>query len=307
MRIGIPRSLLYYRYFPLWETFFKELGVKIVVSPKTNKDILEKGLKLAIDEYCLPIKAMYGHVLELKDKVDYVFLPRVVSLMKKTYTCPKIVAIPDTISALIPDLKFITTTINLRRYPLFISFLNIGLKLKKSPLRIIGAYRKAVKKQEEHEKELIRQGEAILGRGEKIKIAVISHAYNLNDSYTNGNLIDILKEMHLEPITPEMLPKEIIEKELETEHPIYWYYEREILGASHYLMKNKNISGIIYVVSFGCGPDSLIGEHIKIESKKYSKPFMPLVLDEHQSQTGLRTRIEAFVDLIKRKKHGGKR
>ena len=43
MKIGIPRALLYYRYGVLWETFFRELGMETVLSPHTNKNLLDAG------------------------------------------------------------------------------------------------------------------------------------------------------------------------------------------------------------------------------------------------------------------------
>lgn len=30
IRIGIPRALLYYQYYPMWQTFFEELGAEVV-------------------------------------------------------------------------------------------------------------------------------------------------------------------------------------------------------------------------------------------------------------------------------------
>ena len=40
MKIGIPRAFLYYKYHVLWETFFEELGIEYIVSPKTNKELM---------------------------------------------------------------------------------------------------------------------------------------------------------------------------------------------------------------------------------------------------------------------------
>ena len=42
MVVGLPRAFLYYRYKVLWETFFKELGIRTVVSPDTNLEIMKK-------------------------------------------------------------------------------------------------------------------------------------------------------------------------------------------------------------------------------------------------------------------------
>ena len=41
--VGLPRAFLYYRYDNLWKSFFKELGIKTISSPPTNRKILENG------------------------------------------------------------------------------------------------------------------------------------------------------------------------------------------------------------------------------------------------------------------------
>jgi predicted nucleotide-binding protein (sugar kinase/HSP70/actin superfamily) len=67
IRVGIPRGLLYYSYFPLWRAFFTEMGAEIVLSPETNKAVLDAGLRSALDETCLPVKLFFGHVLALPE------------------------------------------------------------------------------------------------------------------------------------------------------------------------------------------------------------------------------------------------
>ncbi|MBU2609087.1 MAG: hypothetical protein KKF26_07200, partial [Chloroflexi bacterium] len=37
IRVGIPRALLYYQYYPAWKTFFEELGAEVVVSAPTSQ------------------------------------------------------------------------------------------------------------------------------------------------------------------------------------------------------------------------------------------------------------------------------
>ena len=43
--IGLPRALLYYRYYALWRTFFQELGIEVAVSTPTDRDILDRAEK----------------------------------------------------------------------------------------------------------------------------------------------------------------------------------------------------------------------------------------------------------------------
>ncbi len=97
--IGIPRGMFYYDYYILWEEFFKNLNTKVVISPpKTNKDILNRGISTCVDEACLPVKVFHGHVNYLKDKVDYIFIPKFISLYKREYCCPKHLGLPDMVN-----------------------------------------------------------------------------------------------------------------------------------------------------------------------------------------------------------------
>ena len=86
MKIGIPRALLYYKNEKLWTKFFDELGIEYIISPETTKQTIENGTKYAIDETCLPIKIFLGHIHYLKDKCDYIFIPRIESAQDRE-TC----------------------------------------------------------------------------------------------------------------------------------------------------------------------------------------------------------------------------
>ncbi|MCG8532537.1 MAG: acyl-CoA dehydratase activase-related protein, partial [Desulfovibrionales bacterium] len=87
--VGIPRCLFYYNYFPGWNEFFHGFGAKVILSPPTNKKILDLGVQQAVDEVCLPVKLFFGHVEILKKKVDYLFVPRIMSVTPKEWICPK--------------------------------------------------------------------------------------------------------------------------------------------------------------------------------------------------------------------------
>jgi predicted nucleotide-binding protein (sugar kinase/HSP70/actin superfamily) len=71
--------------------------------------------------------------------------------------------------------------------------------------------------------------------------------------------------------------------------------------AGHYLKDNK-IDGIIVLNAFGCGPDSLMVERIIRKAKQFNKPIINLTIDEQTGEAGFVTRIEAFVDMLFRKK-----
>ena len=81
---------MYYTYHPFWMVFFDDIGVQVVTSGRTTKNILDKGVREALADACVPIKLFFGHVMEIKDKVDFLFIPRIVCLDGKTVYCPKV-------------------------------------------------------------------------------------------------------------------------------------------------------------------------------------------------------------------------
>ena len=50
--IGIPRALLYHRFETLWKTYFETLGVTIMVSPPTNREILDLSERQNLSGAC---------------------------------------------------------------------------------------------------------------------------------------------------------------------------------------------------------------------------------------------------------------
>ncbi|MEN6349265.1 MAG: acyl-CoA dehydratase activase-related protein, partial [Syntrophomonas sp.] len=111
-RVGIPKGLFYYYYYPLWKTFFKDLGAEVITSSSTNRLTIDRGIEAAVDETCFPIKVYFGHVKELCGRnLDYIFIPRIVSVESKSYICPKFMGVPDMIRAAVPELPPVIDTV----------------------------------------------------------------------------------------------------------------------------------------------------------------------------------------------------
>ena len=107
MKVGVPRALSYYRYFHLWKTLLEGLGTEVVVSDPTGDSQLERGVRHCVDDICVPVKLFYGHVLDLADSCDVLFISRLVSVEKAdvdTYTCPKLIGLPDMVKSSFDDI-----------------------------------------------------------------------------------------------------------------------------------------------------------------------------------------------------------
>lgn len=319
-RIGIPRALLFYYYYPLWKGFFKALGLEVVVSSKTTKAVLDNGVKMSVDDACLPVKLYFGHVLDLKDKVDYLFIPRMVSVEKKAYICPKFLGLPDMIRHNIPDLPpIIDVTVNMSRKEknLYRSFAEVGRIFARNPLVVRRAYKKGLEELErfgrlnslgflpheaieEMDRGLVAQNFAH-SQPKALNIALVGHGYNIYDTYISMNVIGKLREMGVRVVTPDNLKENIIEqKSGELPKRLFWTLGKRMIGAAFHFMGSDSIDGIIHVASFGCGPDSFTGEIIERHLRRRgSIPYLNLTIDEHTGEAGVITRLEAFVDMIR--------
>ena len=112
IRIGIPRSIFYYYYKDIWKYFFDEFNIELVVSPNTNKKMMNDAILKTTDEMCLSIKNYIAHVNYLKDKCDYILIPRVDNYGIDNQTCTNFLALYDIINNLF-DIKLLNYNINI--------------------------------------------------------------------------------------------------------------------------------------------------------------------------------------------------
>jgi predicted nucleotide-binding protein (sugar kinase/HSP70/actin superfamily) len=157
IKIGIPRALFYYRYYPFWNTFFAEIGAETVISVPTTKKILDMGVSNCVDEACLPVKVFHGHVLSIAKNSDMLFIPRFTSVSKKEYICPKFGGLPDMVRGNIRDLPpVLSPEINLyrSRKNSFKVALETGKTICRDLSRIKHAYKSAVASYRQHRDEM---------------------------------------------------------------------------------------------------------------------------------------------------------
>lgn len=76
---------------------------------------------------------------------------------------------------------------------------------------------------------------------------------------------------------------------------------QESIG-SMIMYKEEGWNGVIHLYPFTCMPEIITRSIIPLLSKEYDIPILSLVLDEHTGEAGIQTRIEAFIDLIEKKK-----
>jgi predicted nucleotide-binding protein (sugar kinase/HSP70/actin superfamily) len=298
----------------LWNTFFKELGAEVILSPKTTKDILAASVKYAVNDACLPVKLFHGHASYLADKADYIFIPRLKSVAKKEYICPKISGLPEMVKFSVPNLpEIIDTEVNLRKSKrnLNKAFFEAGSFVTEDKSCIKQAAHKAIESHKNYVSalrkgrlpgELLENTKPPKAENADISVALLGHSYNLYDEYSNINILKKLAEHNAEVLTPETIEETLIDLySLKIGKRMFWTLGKRQLGALFQFLENK-VDGIIYVMAFGCGIDSFIADLAERYAKRSKIPFYLMVLDEHSGEAGINTRIEAFVDMIRWKK-----
>jgi Uncharacterized protein conserved in bacteria len=319
IKVGIPQALLYYQYFPMWKTFFERLGAEVVVSSPTNKTILDSGISRAVADTCLPVKIFLGHVISLIGKCDYIFVPAITSLGRKTYNCSKIIGLPDIVRALIPECPVILDpVINLEegRYHLYQGIYKLGRYFTSNPFKIKKTVEDAWNSNLAYRSKTSSEGitcvEAISRMCQVnhqsdfgsepsplLTIAVIGHPYVIYDDYLNHRLFSRLQSMGVKTLVPEMVSGSALNAAARRLAGIpHWSFEVDIIGAGEYYLESK-VDGIVNPSVFGCGPDSMMIGMVEHRARELEIPFLHLTLDEHSSDGALLTRLEAFLDMVK--------
>jgi predicted nucleotide-binding protein (sugar kinase/HSP70/actin superfamily) len=323
MIIGIPRALVYWKepfssgshqgYF--WKNFFENLGVEVIFSPKTNKEIIEMGVKVADPETCFATKVFLGHLLWLGGKCDKIFVPRLKTNEEKLEFCPRFFGLPDLAKILVKT-KILTENFDFRKdnsleKPLW----NLGKKLKVESEKI----KKAIEIAFQKEKEIKQKQEEEFFKkikSEKQKIVLISHPYNLYDEFVNVDIKKRLEDLSAEVIFIDEVPlnspiytntstnftniSEIsgqIRADLRWPR-FHWEFGKEIMEKVEEILKYP-ISGVIEISSFLCGCDAVLKEFVEKRFKENKIPFLYLIIDENTADAGVQTRLEAFMDTIK--------
>jgi len=321
LKIGFPSTLFYFLYYPFWYSYFTSLGFEVVTSQPTTKYSLDLGVKEAVNDACLPIKLYHGHVAELKDKVDVLFLPRMVSVRKldaETF-CPKFLGLPDMIRNSIDGLpEIIDEKVDFAKgyFSQWRLCLRIAKQLDVHGLVVLRAYIKAKKVQERYIADLAKGLPfysaleiAVTGQTDQqevtpepdINLAILGYPYLIYDSFVNVSLFDKLAQMGVQSWTVEMVPPKRLESQGENlTKQLFWHFSNRTIRATYYYLKEKKVDGIVHVTAFGCGPDSMVDKLMELEAKNNNRvPFLTISLDEHTGEAGVLTRIEAFVDMLR--------
>nr|MBN2277904.1 CoA activase [candidate division Zixibacteria bacterium] len=307
-RVGIPRVLHFFEYYPYWKAFFETLGYEVVNSDLSNHEIVENALEKFAAETCFPVKMAFGHVENLiKKQVDYIFLPGIIRFTDNkdddygSYICPYVQSISNTVGTKFdfdtPGIRFIGFPISiLRDIPKMLNQLRPLIKAMGLPDKDVRtAVINGMKAYDSYRDNLLSKGKEILDSIEKDEkcIIIVSRPYNGFDRRLSLEIPSKIRKMGIRTIPMDFLPLDLGTEDLAT---MYWLYGRKIQSAANFIRRHRNLYAV-YITSFACGPDSFISHFFRRQMA--GKPYLQLEVDEHSADAGMITRIEAFLDSLR--------
>lgn len=151
-----------------------------------------------------------------------------------------------------------------------------------------------------------------------LKIGIIGEIYTVIEPYVNLYIEDKLGNLGVEAdrsmtvsdwVKTNLFAKGLrLNAEKKIEKAAKPYLETKIGGHAMQCLGNavlysrQNFDGIIQLLPFSCMPEIVAKSILPQLSKKENIPYMTLVLDELTGESGYNTRLEAFVDMLDRKR-----
>ncbi|MCS7203412.1 MAG: acyl-CoA dehydratase activase [Thermodesulfovibrio sp.] len=310
--IGIPYIFFFHDQLPFWSSLLWELGFNVVVSDRTNKEIINEGIEKTPSEACFPLKVVYGHIINLQKKgVKLLLIPSFMNLnlndeYERGLACPLVQTTPYIAKKVFDDLKILDPRVDLSKGADYLK-----QELKRVFKGIINtknidyAIARAKEKQDEFLKKLKKEGLKFLETvndktlGQTETVVLVGRAYNTFDPALNLNISHKLRSLGVLPITMDMLPIETVSIKNDWIN-LYWRSGQRIVRAARLIKKMGNLYPI-FITNFACGPDSFIINYFKEECEPFY-PYLIIEIDEHSADAGVLTRIEAYIDSLKERK-----
>ncbi len=306
--IGLPADLHLFDELSLWKRFFQVLGVK-TLSSENFSNPLEQGKRVSGAEFCAPMYAMYGHVTWLSERVNYIFLPVYLESRDKkernkeenycyyTQFSPSVVSlINDRVKEkmLIPFLDFKRGNEQIVKvlYQSLHSVLGEEVRLNEVKKAWADATQMVERQRIKLRELYINRIKAVQG----IKVVLLGRPYLVLSKSLNKGIPELFGSMGVQTFYQDMVPYGQ-EDMLDIDYLLKafpWHFASKILEVTRMIIKTPNIYPV-FVTAFKCAPDSFVLEYFKKMLDQQGKPYLILQVDEHDSNVGYETRIEAGV------------
>ncbi len=302
-KIGIPYLFYFHDYLPFWTTLLWELGFDVVVSPKTNREIVTIGAESVLADTCFPVKVAHGHIKYLVEKgIDTLLIPSFINMntadeeFERGYACPLTQTIPYAARVAHPETRIVSPIVDLREgtKSLFEEMLRAFKPFRIRRRALLRAVARAEEAQEQFFSVIKEKGEDVLSSLKETTVVIVGRPYNAFDSGMNLNIPKKLSELGVLAVPMDFIPAGRLR--IDDRWPnMYWRSGQKMLKAARFIRENPHLYALA-LGNFSCGPDSFILKFFSSEMR--GKPFLQIEIDEHSADAGAITRCEAFLDSI---------
>ncbi len=308
--IGLPMVLNMYENIPLWATFFKELGFKVVLSDESNKKMYLKGQHtIPSDTVCYPAKLAHGHIENLISKnIEHIFYPCMSynfdeGISDNCFNCPVVAYYPELLKTNVKELdsnNFMMEYLSLNNKKLLSKQLYGILSKTFGDIKqkeVKNALEKAYIEYDKYTKHIKEKGEEFIEyakNNNKKVIVVAGRPYHIDPEINHG-IDKVLSSLGIVVLTEDSI--EVSHEKPKVNILNQWTYQARLYNAAYYVAKNKDME-LIQLVSFGCGTDAITSDEVKDILEKNNKIYTQLKIDETNNLGAAKIRIRSLLEAI---------
>ncbi len=317
--VGIPRVLNMYENYPMWFTFFNELGFRVILSQRSSRNVYEKGLEtIPSESVCYPGKISHGHVVSLLQRgVKFIFYPCAPYEYQEDpgagnhYNCPIVTSYPEVLRNNVDELRQDPTVTYMDPFLPIYDKEALAKRLCEEMLpkfpkltrdQIIAAVDKAWAEQEKFRAEVRQKGEEALeeiitkgGSG----IVLAGRPYHLDPEINHG-IPEMINGLGLAVLTEDSVahlgnierPLRIIDQ---------WVYHNRLYRAAQFVSEMPSLE-LVQLTSFGCGLDAVTADQVDEILRAKSRMYTLIKIDEGSNLGAVRIRIRSLIAAVKERR-----
>lgn len=308
--IGIPRVLNMYEDYPYWFTFLTNLGFRVIISEKSNRQTYEKGMEsMPSESVCYPAKLAHGHIVSLiKSGIKTIFYPCIPYSRKETekadnhYNCPIVISYSEVLKNNVEelktsDIKFLNPFLPLNTKTLVERILELDefKEYNFTKKELLEAAKKAEEEYIHCKEDIHKKGQETLEYIEKNNlkgIVLAGRPYHIDPEVNHG--IDtaitslglcVLTEDSISNLTQVKRPLRIVDQ---------WMFHSRLYAAADFVGKHDNLE-LIQLNSFGCGVDAVTTDQVEEILSSYEKMYTLIKIDEINNLGAVKIRIRSLL------------
>lgn len=316
--MGIPRVLGLYENYPFWFTFLTNLGFRVVLSPRSSREIYDMGIEtMPSESVCYPAKLAHGHISALINSgVTNIFYPCLPYEKDEGlggdnhYNCPVVCTYAEVIRTNMDELKEKNINFMCPFLPynsekhlikrLYQEFKNLGV----SKEEIVNAVKLAYQEDQRFKNDIRQKGEEIIELLQKTGqrgIVLAGRPYHIDPEINHG-IPEMINSYGLAVLTEDAVSHlEQVRRPLRVVDQ--WMYHTRLYAAATYV-RSVEFLELVQLNSFGCGLDAITTDQVKELLEESDRIYTTLKIDEVNNLGAARIRIRSLMAVIKeRDKH----